>query len=237
MPRYPIDRATNFIVEEESWQVIEYDHTSVPGTIYLSLTENKINSIYDDVENSIADLDKLAKYSLLLPEEKQVFAVDTEIEPVFTIMKNGKVFKAEYNLLPDVKKYTKIVNDKLVAKEPGEATIYIQLKDYPEIKIPMTIVVGEEIQNFDAYIEGPDSIRLARKATYVLKDINGVLLTSVQYSINNIELASIIEENENGCIILANNDNKLTTNENKLELTITYNENVYTKIINIIPLW
>jgi hypothetical protein len=62
MPRYPIDRATNFIVEEESWTVEEYDHTSVPGVIYLSLTESKINTIYDDVKNNIADLDKLAQY-------------------------------------------------------------------------------------------------------------------------------------------------------------------------------
>jgi len=67
MPRREISRATNFIVEEESWQLIEYDHTSVPGTIYLSLTENKINNIYDDVENNIADLDKRARYSLILP--------------------------------------------------------------------------------------------------------------------------------------------------------------------------
>jgi len=68
MPRYSIDRATNFIVEEESWTVVEYDHTSVPGVIYLSLTENKINSIYDDVENNIADLDKKARYDIVLPE-------------------------------------------------------------------------------------------------------------------------------------------------------------------------
>jgi hypothetical protein len=69
MPKYPIERATNFIVEEESWSLIEYDHTSVPGIMYLSLTENKINSIYDDVENNIADLDKLARYELLVADE------------------------------------------------------------------------------------------------------------------------------------------------------------------------
>jgi len=68
MPRRVIDRATNFIIEEESWQVIEYDHTSVPGTIYLSLTENKINMVYDDVPNGIADTDKRAIYTLALPE-------------------------------------------------------------------------------------------------------------------------------------------------------------------------
>ena len=68
MPRFPIDRATNFIVEEESWSVVEYDHTSVPGIIYLSLTEGKINTIYDDTTNNIADLDKLAQYKLSIPE-------------------------------------------------------------------------------------------------------------------------------------------------------------------------
>jgi hypothetical protein len=48
--------------------VVEYDHTSVPGVIYLSLTEGKINTIYDDTINNIADLDKLAQYNLELPE-------------------------------------------------------------------------------------------------------------------------------------------------------------------------
>ena len=37
MPRWSIARSTNFIVEDESWSVVEYDHTSVPGIIYLSL--------------------------------------------------------------------------------------------------------------------------------------------------------------------------------------------------------
>jgi len=74
MPRRKIDRATNFIIEEESWQVIEYDHTSVPGTIYLSLTENKINLIYD--KDGIADTDKRAHYELLTAPVTQVFTIN-----------------------------------------------------------------------------------------------------------------------------------------------------------------
>jgi hypothetical protein len=70
MPRYPIERATNFIVEQESWKVVEYDHTSVPGVIYLSLTEGKINLIYDNVEENIADIDKLTKYEFIIPSEE-----------------------------------------------------------------------------------------------------------------------------------------------------------------------
>ena len=65
MPRREVDRATSFIVEDESWIVIEYDHTSVPGTVYLSLTEDKINRIYDDTENNIADTNKEITISLI----------------------------------------------------------------------------------------------------------------------------------------------------------------------------
>ena len=48
--------------------MVEYDHTSVPGIMYISMTEEKINSITDDVKNDIADLDKMAKYEIILPE-------------------------------------------------------------------------------------------------------------------------------------------------------------------------
>ena len=95
MPRYPIARATNFIIEDESWQVIEYDHTSVPGTIYLSLTENKINLQYDDRIRNIADTDKLAQYTLAQPKVMQTFAVDADnpFTLSYVIMKNGIPYK------------------------------------------------------------------------------------------------------------------------------------------------
>lgn len=242
MPRYPIDRATNFIIEDESWQVIEYDHTSVPGTIYLSLTENKINLIYDDIDNNIADLDKLAKYSLLLPEQKQVFSIGEIIKPNFTIMKNGKPYEAETVLLPDAKKHTKLVDNQLIARSAGEALINIQLKDFPNILIPMTIVIGDDEQQFDAYIEGPETIRLARKATYILKDINGEIIYPTSCILNDIELANIIEnkdESDNivSWTVVANDQNKLTTKDNKLEMKISYNDKEYIKYIDIIPLW
>lgn len=89
MPRKKVDRATNFIVEEESWTVVEYDHTSVPGLIYLSLTEGKINSIYDDVPNNLADTDRKAVYALSVPAGEQRFSIGAEIKPVFTLTKNG----------------------------------------------------------------------------------------------------------------------------------------------------
>lgn len=231
MPRYPIERSTNFIIEDESWQVVEYDHTSVSGTIYLSLTENKINLIYDDIENNIADMDKLAKYTLQLPEEKQIFPIGSQVSPRFTLMKNGKPCTADFILLPDENKLTKLVNNELVARAEGEATIIVQLKDYPNIKIPMTIIISDKKQEFDAYIEGPDSIRLARNATYTLvglQDIDG----SVSFSIEGV--AQIQEIISNTSVkIAANEENKLGT----AILTAEYNNKIYQKEIKVVPLW
>jgi len=38
-----VNRGTNFIIEDESWKMVEADFTSVQGIFYMSLTENKVN--------------------------------------------------------------------------------------------------------------------------------------------------------------------------------------------------
>ena len=41
-------RGITFIIENEGWQIIECDWTSVEGIAYMSLTESKVNYQYDD---------------------------------------------------------------------------------------------------------------------------------------------------------------------------------------------
>ena len=232
MPRYPIDRATNFIVENESWSVVEYDHTSVPGIIYLSLTEGKINLIYDDTENNIADLDKLAYYQVVLPENEQTFAVGDVIAPTLTIMKNGIPYKAEYNLLSTDKKIVKVIDGELKAVGTGTVDIIVQLKEYPNIQKTISITVSAAEQEFSAYIEGPDRIRLGRKGRYILvgtEAIDGQVI----YGISDNSIAKIISVTNNSCEIQANEANILDS----VILTATYNGKEYTKNISIIPLW
>ena len=231
MPRYPIERSTNFIVENESWNTVEYDHTSVPGVIYISLTENKINSIYDDVENNIADLDKLAKYDILLPEGTQNFSIGQEINPTFTLTKNGIPYDAEIELLPTSKKSVKNINGKLIAQTEGLTEIIIQLKNYPEIQKTMEINITSVPTEFSAYIDGADTIRLDRKSVYYLQgtnEINGEVIFDIDSS-----LASIIETNNNKCVVHANNKNQL----GEVILLATYDGKTYEKTIRIIPLW
>lgn len=229
MPRYPINRATHFIVENESWDVIEYDHTSVPGVIYLSLTESKVNLIYDDLENNIADIDRLAKYTFALPEEPESFVVGEPIEPTFTLMKDGAVSTLRVDFYPVDKEYTRIIDGQLTAMKEGQTKILAQVSEFPDIQQEIDIVIANAT-SFSAYLDGPDSVRLDREAKYELRS-NQVLNGTVNYAINN-NLASISIK-DNVCTLRANNKNQLGT----LLLTATYNNEVYEKVINIVPLW
>ena len=232
MPRYPIDRATNFIVEDESWTVVEYDHSSVPGVIYLSLTETKVNLIYDDTTNDIADLDKLAVYELSVPDVVQTFLVNEPINLTFTLMKNGVPSNEEVEFISSDKKIAKIIDDQLTAVAEGTVDIIVQLKQYPTIQKIISIKVDSAKNEFSAYIEGSDTLRLDRVGSYILKgteDISGEVI----FSIDDTTLVKIIKVENNQCELRANSKNKL----GKVVLSANYNDVVYTKEISIIPLW
>lgn len=232
MPRHNIDRDTSFIVEEEAWSMVEYDHSSVPGVIYLSLTEEKLNSIYDDTINNIADTDRLAKYEVITGKEKQIFTIGSPIVPTFTIVKNGKPVEVGYKLIPENKKIAKFVNGTLTAIKEGETSLIVQLVEYPEIYTRLEIIVGKE-NNFSAYIEGSDSIRLGREFSYKLVGTSEIN-ENVSFTLKETNLAFIIDSGENNlCRIKANDKNKLGS----VELIAEYQGIEYTKTISIIPLW
>lgn len=232
LPRYPIERSTNFIVEQESWNMVEYDHTSVPGIMYLSLTENKINLIYDDIDNNVADTDKLAIYRIETTNEPQLFNVGEEIKPVFTLMKNGIPTTLPVTLITTNKKVVRMVNDKLIAVGEGEVDIVIQLTDYPSITSIIHVRIGEEEKELLAYIDGKDSIRLDREAIYTLKCVQEIE-DKVEFNLDTTNLAKIVAQTNSTCTIKANDSNKL----GEIVLHAVYNEKDYTKTISIIPIW
>lgn len=233
MPR-PIPevfRSTNFIVEEESWNVTEYDHTSVPGVVYLSLVEGKINSLTDDLEINLADADKLAIYDLAMPPISQVFNLGDHITPVFTLTKNGKPSDEEVVLETTDKKVARFINGILIAVGRGTTSLVAKLKDHPEITKIITIVVGEE-PVFSAYIEGNEKIKLNRANTYIFKGTNEID-GNVSFALEETNLAKIIAIESNQCTVRANADNKLGT----IILVATYGGVDYKKEIKVVPLW
>ena len=232
IPRYAVDRATNFIIEDESWTVVEYDHTSVPGVIYLSLTENKVNLIYDDLQNDIADTDKLANYTISAPAETETFSVGSIIEPVFTLMKNGKPCQEEVQFISSNNNIVKIIDNQLHAMNVGECNIVVRLKQYPSINCILHIQINDN-EVFSAYIEGASTIKLDRESTYILKTTKQLTDSdNIIFTVNS-DLVRIIKINNNECIIRANDKNKL----GNFTLSAQLRGEVYTKDITIIPLW
>lgn len=230
LPKKEIDRGTSFIVENEAWSMVEYDHTSVPGIMYLSLTEEKVNYIYDDLKNNIADTDKMAIYEISLPNEIQKFEVGEEVKPIFTIMKDGAPIDLESYFIPQDKKIVKFIKGKLTGLAPGKTTLSIQLKDFPQIHKEIEVQIGEKTE-FNAYIKGNSTIRLDRSSSYEL--IRNKEVTSINYFLSDESLALIIDKNENYCTIKANDKNKL----GNIILTVVCDGKEYTKEIKIIPLW
>ena len=203
MPRYPIERSTNFILENESWITIEYDHTSVPGVIYLSLTENKINTIYDDVINNIADTDELAQYILDVPEGvNQVFAPGAIINPVYTLVKNGLPClpdESELLVAADSMKKVKVMDDQLVVADnaDGEIHLLVTLKNYPSIQQPLTIYVDTSVQEFSVYIEGKERVVLDEKEKYILYTTPINYITDNKFYLYKLYLISRAEKEAN----------------------------------------
>ena len=176
MPYYPIDRATNFIVQDESWHTIECDFTSVPGTIYISLTENKVNLIYDDLVEDIADIDRRAKYTLQVAEDSQHVSVSNEpLKLHFTLSKNGIPYTEEtqpeliYSVAQCSEQYLKVKDNQVYALAAGEAVLLVKVaKDTEMTPLEYNLIINETpLMNY--YIEGPDKIRLDRIGRYYLK--------------------------------------------------------------------
>lgn len=231
LPRRDISRLTRFIVEEEGWYVVETDHTSVPGVMYISMTEEKVNNLTDDVKNDIADLDKKAKYEILLPEGAQNFDIGEEVKPIFTVMKNGSPTAVEIEIIPLNKRKIKYVDGILTAIAKGNTKVRIQLKAFPDIYVEESIVVGEP-KELVAYIVGNDSIRLDRSSTYELTH-SGQGDDNVSFSIDTSVLATIQRVEGNKCIIHANALNKLGS----FVLTAECGGKTWIKNIKVIPLW
>ena len=241
MPRQDIRRDTSFIIEEEAWSMVEYDHSSVPGIIYLSLTEEKLNYIYDINEEKVADIDRLANYQIITDNNKQIFTIGNIINPAFTITKNGKPVEINYKLVPENKKIAKVINGALTAVGEGETSLIIQFDEY-QGKEPLTldIVVGKE-SIFSAYIEGVDKIRLSREAGYKLVGNSIIDQKEVKFYLSeNNGLALDIQPDFNSDNELKHIYRVKANDKNKLGMVVLnaeYQGIKYTKEISIIPLW
>ena len=241
-------RGITFIIENEGWQVIECDWTSVDGIAYMSLTESKVNYEYDDRIIDVAETDRLK-----FPTLQAVYTIGEEIVPEFT----SETFNEWEVVLVPPENTTLVGIDSTTghwkALEAGQLIIKMQLKNH-DTDDPRRAVVKEYEITINAganeealFIMGEDSIRLDRYATYTLinEDTNEPVVGEVEFSVENkteekIELTTLgiaYDTNDNpilqACVLHANAKNKL----GEVTLSATYNDKTYTKTIKVIPLW
>ena len=241
-------RGITFIIENEGWQVIECDWTSVDGIAYMSLTESKVNYEYDDRVVDVAELDRLK-----FPTLQAVYNLGEEIIPEFTTDTLN-----EWEIILGPKEDTPCVvfdqqTEHYRAVAPGQFIMQMQLKNYnkedPRRAVTKEFEITINEQNEEAlFIKGDDTIRLDRYATYTLvnEDTNEpvayeVLFTVVNKTEEKIDLTTLQykynELNERidlqSCVLHANAKNKL----GEVTLSAQYNGQTYTKTIKVVPLW
>lgn len=233
MPKVEIDRGTNFIIEDEGWKLVELDWTSVPGIIYLSLTESKINYQYDDIDVDIADTDKL-QFPALAP----VYSVGDVLDPDFGEFTFNEW---EVELIPqEGAEYLELRDDKWVAIAPGNVTIIMQLRNRKAVQKRFELAIKELDSDFMAYISGADTIRLDRESAYELVSEGNVYNAEYSLTEESQQLAILKKlPEEQGqsttskIIVRANDKNKL----GDIVLIARYGNKEYRKTIKIVPLW
>lgn len=225
MPYQPIEKSTEIILYDEAWELIDYDRISVPGTIYLSFTESKVNELRDSVREQIANIDKLQVWSINAPLQLSV-EVGERINPVYTLLKNGIIQKDIKATLIPSEKMSYDDEGNLIAAEAGETEL---LLTYENLMLTLKVVIGGGVQM--GYINGDNYIRMGRSASYeLIMPDNSIAET--EFSIDNTTIASI-QNQGNKCIVKANDRNKLGT----VILSTEYLGQTYTKSINILALW
>ena len=249
-----VDRGINFIIEDESWKMVEADFTSVKGIIYMSLTENKVNLQYDylgEGTNDIADLDKYK-----FPELSTLYRIDDVIIPQFEsdtlnqweIEMRPSNFDLVYEEKEEEGKEEKWYQE-LHARTAGNCIIYMRLKDRHAVEKKVEIIINEKETNSIYYIIGSDKLRLDRyDGYYLVKEGTEASIANAIHLDKAMEIqedpdsknkpsdyGTIVADpdHSNVYVVRANNKNKL----GKLILVATYNGVKYTKMVEVIPLW
>ena len=91
MPKQYIPKGTEIIVGDENWYLVDYDVVSVPEIIFMSFTEGKYNELRDDLEQDIANVDKINKWKIELSSVAYAAKGDT-IHPVFSITNKASLY-------------------------------------------------------------------------------------------------------------------------------------------------
>lgn len=226
-----------FIIDGRAWFVDEYDATSSKGVTYYSLTEDKIDRMDDNIENGLANANKLDCYKIAIQDEISCGLTDNYI--ISPIVYNDGVI--------DIQPLGYIIEDRDIASlmllnnnativpiSKGQTTLKIYLINQPKVFKSIVINITDMTEQ-SAVLIGDDSIKTTDFAIYSVYRISDskIIDPIISFSISDSNLASGILLDDGTLKIIANEDNKLGV----VTVIINTSSNTYTKKISIRSLW
>ena len=226
-----------FIIDGRAWFVDEYDATSSKGVTYYSLTEDKIDRMDDNIENGLANANKLDCYKIAIQDEISCGLTDNYI--ISPIVYNDGVI--------DIQPLGYIIEDRDIASlmllnnnativpiSKGQTTLKIYLINQPKVFKSIVINITDMTEQ-SAVLIGDDSIKTTDFAIYSVYRISDskIIDPIISFSISDSNLASGILLDDGTLKIIANEDNKLGV----VTVIINTSSNTYTKKITIRSLW
>lgn len=166
-----------FLISKRGWVVVDYDITSVPGIMYVSLSEDKIDRMDDDVTSGIAEYDNLNSYSIQIMESDIEIVLGETYVLHPNVLYKGKPIGAvglEYKIVNELVASATVINEgvEISGETIGNTMIEISLVEEPQVIIEVPVTVTQTVTKAPEYILiGPDFIRLGMTGDYILYEI------------------------------------------------------------------
>ena len=238
--RTNIELGQKFLIDETAWFVVESDYISVKDILYLSLTEDKKDLYVDDIDNNIANIVDLNKFTLDIQTRNIKIGIGETYQLEGRIYLNGLFYSDDIMLeIIEGKNYVEI-DDNLKIKGLSTGVVIAQgyMEDHPEISEPINIIVEETAQEpiVTYELRGDASIKWGRTKIYqCIKNTNGIEeLVPCTFTVeDNDKLLKEYEINNSTITISANEDNNIGT----IKLIAEFEDKRLEKEIRITSLW
>lgn len=221
-----LEKYTNLIIDEEGWYVIETDIVSVNGVMYATLGEQKVNFINDDLENKIANSDKINEYEVEIPTLQLQYQSSETISPIFIAYKNKRVTEDVSFTTSGVLLYNQVTKT-FSARGNGNGSIII--KNGPVSKTQSVLITNTPEKN-SMLIKGDKVLKLDREMDCEILGYTSLNVPTITLS---NDILSLVSSSGMSFKIKANNKNKLGT----CIISISDGVNSTAKEIEVVPLW
>lgn len=212
-PYYKIPKNTKIIINDEAWYLVDYDKTSIEGVIYLSLTESMINPSDDDLNNQIADANRIGEYEIRTYVGELQLRKNRRNYVYFKLYKKGIETNEILTIKNEYDPSNVIIDENyLYIKEYGTYMFDIYYPKDENVKTTIKIIVQSFTDSSERFIIGSDVIKWGQSTSYKLGYYkNGIYenpYANFYLEGNEEELVSL-KRDGNGCILTANDENKV----------------------------